>query len=273
MRSDWPGCNVALAEFEHGDEVTVVHRSFELDPHAPASSPGTSAEAVARKYGMRPEQVRAGHAQLTAFGAEVGFTFDFDRVRRGNTFDAHRLTQAARGTEWEDALVRRLFDAHFGEGRLLSDHDVLRDVARSVGLPEGITERCSEATTTAKRCVRTRPPPRNSDVTGVPYFLIDGAWPVPGAQDVETLGVLLRTAPGHASAIESRISSTISRVVLGWRKAKRATVSPSHVVGVTKPICALSRRGGPGLVVGLVPSRPPEEDDGEPGVAHQLDVG
>jgi predicted DsbA family dithiol-disulfide isomerase len=32
------------------------------------------------------------------------------------------------------------------------------------------------------------------DVTGVPYFLIDGAWPVPGAQDVETLGTLLRRA-------------------------------------------------------------------------------
>jgi predicted DsbA family dithiol-disulfide isomerase len=32
------------------------------------------------------------------------------------------------------------------------------------------------------------------DVTGVPYFLINGAWPVPGAQDVETLGILLQRA-------------------------------------------------------------------------------
>jgi predicted DsbA family dithiol-disulfide isomerase len=31
-------------------------------------------------------------------------------------------------------------------------------------------------------------------VTGVPFFLINGAWPVPGAQDVETMLILLRRA-------------------------------------------------------------------------------
>ena len=32
------------------------------------------------------------------------------------------------------------------------------------------------------------------DVTGVPFFLINGSWPIPGAQDVETLVTLLRRA-------------------------------------------------------------------------------
>jgi predicted DsbA family dithiol-disulfide isomerase len=31
-------------------------------------------------------------------------------------------------------------------------------------------------------------------VTGVPYFLINGKWAIPGAQDVETIGLLLRRA-------------------------------------------------------------------------------
>ena len=31
-------------------------------------------------------------------------------------------------------------------------------------------------------------------VTGVPYLLINGAWPIPGAQDVETLTIVLRRA-------------------------------------------------------------------------------
>jgi predicted DsbA family dithiol-disulfide isomerase len=185
---------VALSGFERGEDVTVVHRAFELDPHAPASSPGTAEEAVARKYGMRPEQVRAGHAQLTALGAEVGFTFDFERIRRGNTFDAHRLTQAVRATEWEEALVRRLFAAQFGEGLQLSDHDVLRHVARSVGLPEHITEEVLGGTAYASDVRADEAAAAELDVTGVPYFLIGGAWPVPGAQDVETLRVLLERA-------------------------------------------------------------------------------
>jgi predicted DsbA family dithiol-disulfide isomerase len=186
--------NVALSDFEHGGDVTVVHRSFELDRHAPASTAGTAEQAVARKYGMAPAQVRAGHAQLTALGAEVGFTFDFEGVRLGNTFDAHRLTQAARDTEWEGALVGRLFAAHFSEGRQLSDHDVLRDVAREAGLPQHISDGVLGSTAYATEVRADEAAAAELDVTGVPYFLIDGAWPVPGAQDVETLGTLLRRA-------------------------------------------------------------------------------
>jgi predicted DsbA family dithiol-disulfide isomerase len=185
---------VAVGDFEHGQDVTVVHRSFELDRQAPASISGTVEEAVARKYGMPSEQVRAGHARLTALGAEVGFTFDFDRVRLGNTFDAHRLTQAARGTEWEEALVLGLFAAHFGEGRQLSDHDVLRDVARSVGLPQDVTVEVLGSDAYAGDVRADEATAAELDVTGVPYFLIGGAWPVPGAQDVETLRVLLERA-------------------------------------------------------------------------------
>ncbi len=185
---------VALADFEHADAVTVAHRAFELHRHAPARIEGTQEERLGRKYGMSPEQVRAGHAHLTALGVEVGFTFDFERVRSGSTFDAHRLTQAARGTAHEDALVRRLFAAHFSEGGQLSDHDVLRDVARAAGVPEDVTEKVLGGSAYSAEVRADEAAAEELNVTGVPYFLIDGAWPVPGAQDVETLGTLLRRA-------------------------------------------------------------------------------
>jgi predicted DsbA family dithiol-disulfide isomerase len=185
---------VALADFEHADAVTVVHRAFELHRRAPARIEVTQEERLRRKYGMSPEQVRAGHSHLTALGAEVGFTFDFEHVRSGSTFDAHRLTQAARGTAREDALVRRLFAAHFSEGRQLSDHDVLRDVARAAGVPEDVTEKVLGGTAYSAEVRADEAAAEELEVTGVPYFLIDGAWPIPGAQDVETFGTLLRRA-------------------------------------------------------------------------------
>ena len=184
----------ALADFEHADAVTVVHRAFELHRHAPARIEGTQEERLRRKYGMSPEQVRAGHAQLTALGAEVGFVFDFEHVRSGSTFDAHRLTEAARGTAHEDALVRRLFAAHFTEGRQLSDHDVLRDVARAADVPADVTETVLGGSVYAAEVRADEAAAEELEVTGVPFFLIGGAWPVPGAQDVETLGLLLRRA-------------------------------------------------------------------------------
>jgi predicted DsbA family dithiol-disulfide isomerase len=184
----------ACRDFEHGDEVEVVHRSFELDPHAPPRRERTMEEAVAAKYGTSAAEVRAGHARLAALGAEVGLQFDFARVQLGSTFDAHRLAQAARGSEAEPALVKGLFSAHFTEGRLLSDHGVLRDVARAAGLDDHRTDKVlgGDAYTLEVRADEAAAYER--DVLGVPYFLIGGSWPVPGAQDVETMDILLRRA-------------------------------------------------------------------------------
>jgi predicted DsbA family dithiol-disulfide isomerase len=185
---------VALREFEHADEITLVHRSFELYRGAPERRPGSMEEIVGRKYGLSPDRVRAGHAQLTALGAQVGFDFAFERVRLGSTFDAHRLSQAVRGTAWEPALVERLFAASFSEGRQLSDDAVLRDVARGAGLPDAITDNVLGSAAYGDEVRSDEAAAEQLDVTGVPYFLIGGAWPIPGAQDVETLGIVLRRA-------------------------------------------------------------------------------
>lgn len=185
---------VVLRDFEHAGDVTVTHRSFELHRRAAARTAGSMEEIVGRRYGLSPDRVRAGHAQLTELGAEVGFAFDFEQVRLGSTFDAHRLSQAARGTAWEAALVRRLFVAHFTRGLQLSDHDVLREVARGAGLPDVITDNVLGSAAYGDEVRADEAAADQHDVTGVPYFLIGGAWPIPGAQDVETLGILLRRA-------------------------------------------------------------------------------
>ena len=184
----------ACRQFEHGDDVSVVHRSFELHPRAPARVGRTMEEAVAAKYGIGPAQARAGHNRLKALGREVGIDFAFDRVQLGSTFNAHRLAQAARGRPEEEALVDGLFAAHFTEGRLLSDHEVLLDVATSAGLdPRRVREVLSSGAY-AEAVRADEAAAEEMEVTGVPLFLIDGVWPVPGAQDVETMLVLLRRA-------------------------------------------------------------------------------
>ncbi|HEY5430121.1 MAG TPA: DsbA family protein, partial [Solirubrobacteraceae bacterium] len=59
----------ALARFEHGDEVRVTWRSFELDPNAPAQRVGDRAEHLASKYGMSLEQARQAERQMTETAA------------------------------------------------------------------------------------------------------------------------------------------------------------------------------------------------------------
>jgi predicted DsbA family dithiol-disulfide isomerase len=208
----------ARQQFVHGDEVTVVHRSFELDPHAPARRTQSMNEMLASKYGMSPEQIRAGHERMTAMGHEVGMEFNFERIQMGSTFDAHRLVQAARGTDVEEALVKRLFGAYFTDGELLSDHEVLLRAAAAVGMDGDLAAgaldgdaRTTDARTTDARTTDARTTEVREDeavahelgITGVPYFLFNGKWAVPGAQDVDTMVRALERAWERTEPVES----------------------------------------------------------------------
>ena len=184
----------ARRAFEHGDAVSVVHRSFELRPRAPARVGRSMEEVVAAKYGIGRAQARAGHQHLAALGREAGIDFAFDRVQMASTFDAHRLAQAARGTPSEDALVDGLFSAYFTEGRLLSDHGVLTDVAVAAGVDAQRVDEILGGGAFAQAVRADEDAAEEMGVTGVPFFLINGAWPVPGAQDTETMLILLRRA-------------------------------------------------------------------------------
>jgi predicted DsbA family dithiol-disulfide isomerase len=177
----------ALEKFGHGDDVTVIHRAFELDPHAPARRAQSMNEVLAQKYGMNPAQVRAGHERLAAMGREVGMDFQFDRVQLGNTFDAHRLARADRGTDAEESLVKGLFGAYFTHGQLLSDPEVLLRVAEEAGFDRQAAAAVLAGDAHGAEVRADETAAHERGITGVPHFLIDGEWAVPGAQDVETL--------------------------------------------------------------------------------------
>jgi predicted DsbA family dithiol-disulfide isomerase len=179
--------DLAREQFAHADAVTVVHRAFELDPRAPARRTQTMHEMLALKYGMSPEQVQAGHERLAGLGREVGLDFQFDRIQLGNTFDAHRLAQAARGTTAEGAVIEGLFAAYFTEGRLLSDHEVLTEVATAAGLDPAHTATVLESGTYSDDVRADEATAQELGITGVPHFVINGKWAIPGAQDVETM--------------------------------------------------------------------------------------
>jgi predicted DsbA family dithiol-disulfide isomerase len=186
--------DAAREQFEHGDEITVRHRSFELDPRAPARRSQSMEEVLAARYGMGPAQARAGHELLTALGREVGMAFAFDRLQLGSTFDAHRVAQAARGTTLEDAVVQSLFSAYFTEGALLSDHGVLWEAATAAGMDAGRVGEVLRSDAYAEDVRADESAARERGITGVPHFVINGAWAVPGAQDVDTLLAVLRRA-------------------------------------------------------------------------------
>ena len=181
----------ALAEFPHADQVTVEWRSFELDPTTPARVELSMDEVLERKYGMSPDQAATANRQMTELAAGVGLEYHLDRVQIGNTFDSHRLLHLAahegRGGEMKERLLR----AYFTEGRSVSDPAALTDLAAEVGLDRarvGVVlasdEYADEVRADEARAVEL-------GSTGVPFFVLDGRFGVPGAQPPDVLLRLL----------------------------------------------------------------------------------
>ncbi len=184
----------ALENFEHRDEVNLTWHSFELDPEAPAEREGDTATNIARKYGRTREEALAGMAQLTETAAGDGLEFHFDSARGGNTFDAHRLLHLALAHDLQDAMKERLMRAYLTEGELISDHPTLRRLALEVGLPEGEVDELLAGERYAQE-VRTDEYTANRlGITAVPFFVVDRAFGVAGAQPPEYLLEMLRHA-------------------------------------------------------------------------------
>jgi len=174
----------ALAAFEHRDEVAVVWRSFELDPHAPREREGSSAEHLARKYGMTVEQAERTNAQMTALAAGEGLEYHLDRTCGGNSFDAHRLVHLAAEHGLQDAMQERLMRAYFTEGEAIGDAGTLARLATELGLDPAPLAR-PDAYADAVRADEALA--ARIGIHGVPYFVLDRRYGVSGAQPSELL--------------------------------------------------------------------------------------
>jgi predicted DsbA family dithiol-disulfide isomerase len=177
----------ALAEFAHGDEVTVTFRSFELDPGAPAERDVSHVELIARKYGRTVEEVEAMDAQLTAVAAADGIDMKLSQIRSGNTFDGHRVIHLAAEHGLQAEMKERLMKAYFTEGELVSDGEALVRLAVEVGVPEAaarevvMTERYAEEVRADERDAQS------AGISAVPCFVIDRKYGASGAQDPTVL--------------------------------------------------------------------------------------
>ena len=67
-------------------------------------------------------------------------------------------------------------------------------MARSTGLPGHVAEKVLATDAYADAVRADEAAAEDYGVSGVPLFLIGGVWPVPGAQDIETMLLLLRRA-------------------------------------------------------------------------------
>lgn len=183
---------LALEQFEHKDDVDIIWRSFELDPTAPAVAEGTIAEKIAKKYGISLEKSEASQRDIAARTEAVGLTFNWQKARYGNTFDAHRMVHLAAQHGLVDQAEEAFKKAYFTDGQAVGDPQVLRSVAAEIGLP---TDEVEEVLASDKFADEVRDDERKAQelgISGVPFFLLEEKWAINGAQPVEMILAGLR---------------------------------------------------------------------------------
>jgi predicted DsbA family dithiol-disulfide isomerase len=121
--------------------------------------------------------VAARQAQVRAAGAPVGVDFAFERIARmPHTGLAHALLRDAReqlAPAAFEALLERLFEAHFQRGENIGDAVLLDALAADFGVRRSAVPAAAEAAD-----------PR---VPGVPFFVFNGREALSGAQPHEAL--------------------------------------------------------------------------------------
>ena len=175
----------ALSRFPQKDSVTVVWKSFELDPYAPTNSQESTYTMLSRKYGMTLDQARERSAGVKERAASIGLTYDFDKTVVSNSFDAHRLLQFAKTQGKGDAMKERLFKAYFTEGKHIADRATLLTLANEVGLVRTEVETVLNGTAFTNEVRADEEEARQLRITGVPFFVLDRRLGVSGAQSSE----------------------------------------------------------------------------------------
>jgi predicted DsbA family dithiol-disulfide isomerase len=177
----------ALARFRHGDQVSVEWRSFELNPASPRRVGLSMSQILQRKYGMSEDQAEAANLRMTALAAGVGLEYHLDSVQAGNTFDAHRLIHLAATHGLGDAMKERLLAAYFSEGQPVGERSVLTKVAVDVGLDPTEVDSMLVGDDFATDVRDDESRAASMGVRGVPFFVIDEAIGVSGAQPADVL--------------------------------------------------------------------------------------
>ncbi|MEV6589070.1 DsbA family oxidoreductase [Streptomyces acidicola] len=189
----------ALGRFEHADEVEVHWHSFQLDPAHPKGLQRPVFETLAEKTGAPPAQVRAMTRQVTELAAAEGLRYDLERAVSVNTIDAHRLSHLAAAHGLGVEMHERLLHAHLGEGEVVDDQDTLVRLGVEVGVPEGEIRRMLAGDAYAEAVEADFREARRYGATGVPFFVLNRAYGVSGAQPADTFLSALRTA--HADPV------------------------------------------------------------------------
>jgi predicted DsbA family dithiol-disulfide isomerase len=178
----------ALERFGHAEDVELVHRSFQLDEHAPIGVTETARHMLKTRKGLSDAQIDAIVGRVEGLAEAEGLhPYVVGDNRVGNTSLAHELAAWASELGHEEEVWAALYRAYFGEARSIFDVDSLVKLASELGLDPAQAREVLVSRAYEPKVLADGREARALGAQGVPFILVDRRYAVPGAQAVDTL--------------------------------------------------------------------------------------
>lgn len=165
-----------------GGSVSIRLHGLRLDTDAPADYGKTTIENLCDHLSISEEEAEAMLQTVVDAGRKVGVAFNFRIARGASTFDAHRLMKWAHIYGKESDLAVVLWRAHFEDGLLVSDHEVLVQCAVAVGMPEVEAKRVLESDDYGADVLTGETDAATRGISRTPHFVFDDGRDLSGMQ-------------------------------------------------------------------------------------------
>ncbi|MDF2448751.1 MAG: DsbA family oxidoreductase [Bacteroidota bacterium] len=188
----------ALEQFPHKDKITVIWKSYQLDPDSVTDTSLNAIDHLAHRKGWSKEQANEATQHVSGIAKEVGLEFHFEKAVVANSFDAHRLSHLAKKYNKQNDLEEKLFAAYFTEGKNTGDYNTLLQIGKELNIDEKEITDVLNSEAFANEVNHDIMEAQQIGVRGVPFFVIDRKYAVSGAQEPDTfLNALTKAFEEH----------------------------------------------------------------------------
>jgi len=175
------------------EPINVVFRAYQLDPTAPVGSPTPVVDAYAKKFGGTERAIQIlNHVTKVAAGDDIEFNMDI--ALRANTILCHRALHWALvtyGSPQQNNFKEALLRAYFTDGKDVGNIATVLECATEVGLDATQLEIFLNSNEGFQEVQQDFQSAIDMEISGVPCFVIDGRYMIPGAQDVDVFEQVL----------------------------------------------------------------------------------
>ena len=173
----------AIKQFE-SHYFSIKWLPFQLNPNMPKEGMDRKNYLI-KKFGNEKKTIEVYTPIVNKFN-ENKIDFDLSKIQiTPNTFNANQLIYWSQLEGKGNDVVENLFKAYFLEGKNLGNINCLIKIGMKSGLTKKITSTVFENTIDIKKVQDIENKYRKAGVSGVPTFIINNDYVVPGAQSTE----------------------------------------------------------------------------------------